>query len=123
MIHTVEHTSVASVFAERHYSVKELAEAWNFSPDTIRSIFEREPGVLVIGNTTSRTKRRYRTLSIPESVAERATGACQTPSTQNTLYDRAMLTIYRRHKPTCSHAARRAVAALALFGLTCFRGY
>lgn len=57
---------------ERHYSVAELAERWNLSPDTIRKLFERESGVLVIGeHSTRRGKRRYTTLRIPESIAAR----------------------------------------------------
>jgi hypothetical protein len=57
---------------ERHYSVAELAEHWNLSPDTIRKLFEDEPGVLVLGeNSKRRGKRRYTTLRIPESVAAR----------------------------------------------------
>jgi hypothetical protein len=57
---------------ERHYSIAELAERWNLSPDTIRKLFENEPGVLVLGeNSKRRRKRRYTTLRIPESVAAR----------------------------------------------------
>ncbi len=44
---------------------------WNLSRDVVRKIFEREPGVLVIGNDGSRSKRGYHTLRIPESVMER----------------------------------------------------
>ena len=56
---------------ERHYTPKELAKVWGLAPDTIREIFESEPGVLVIGTNGTRTKRRYRTFRIPESVAVR----------------------------------------------------
>lgn len=58
-------------FVERHYAVAEVAEMWKLSPDVVRKIFEREPGVLNIGNDGSRSKRRYHTLRIPESVVER----------------------------------------------------
>lgn len=58
-------------FEERHYSVGEIGEMWNLSPDVVRKLFEREPGVLVIGDFHSRGKRRYTTLRIPQSVAER----------------------------------------------------
>jgi hypothetical protein len=57
--------------AERHYAVIEVAEMWHLSPDKVREIFEREPGVLVIGDPNPRHKRRYRTLRIPESVITR----------------------------------------------------
>ena len=56
---------------ERHYSPEDLGKLWNFSGDTVRRLFEREPGVLVIERARSRNARRYRTLRIPESVAER----------------------------------------------------
>jgi hypothetical protein len=59
-------------FAERHYIVAEISQMWQLSPDSVRRLFEREPGVLVIGgDMTKRGTRRYRTLRIPESVAER----------------------------------------------------
>lgn len=58
-------------FGEHHYAVSEIAEIWNLGVDVVRKIFEREPGVLVIGDHGSRSKRRYLTLRIPESVAER----------------------------------------------------
>lgn len=56
---------------ERHYSLAELAEMWSLSTDTVRRIFEEEPGVLVFENPIRSSPRRFRTLRIPESVAER----------------------------------------------------
>ena len=57
---------------ERHYSIQEVAEAWNLSPDCIRKIFEKEPGVLVIAKTAPRRgKRSYTTLRIPDTVFNR----------------------------------------------------
>ena len=56
---------------ERHYSVAEVCEMWSLSPQVIRELFEHEPGVLVVGSEATRTKRRYRTLRIPETVLER----------------------------------------------------
>jgi hypothetical protein len=32
-------------FAERHYTVTQISELWNLSPDVIRRLFESEPGV------------------------------------------------------------------------------
>jgi hypothetical protein len=61
----------ASVHAERHYAVTEIAEMWNLSADKVRELFEHEPGVLVIGEQHSRHKRRYVTLRVPQSVVER----------------------------------------------------
>jgi hypothetical protein len=57
---------------ERHFSPDELGQIWGLSADTLRRVFEREPGVLVIEGTKHNTaRRRYRTLRIPESVAMR----------------------------------------------------
>ena len=55
---------------ERHFSPEELGQVWGLSADTVRRLFEHEPGVLVIERDRSRA-RRYRTLRIPESVALR----------------------------------------------------
>jgi hypothetical protein len=58
---------------EPHYSVAQVAEQWGVSKDTVRRMFEHEPGVLVIeperGGMSRR--RRYRTLRIPAAVVER----------------------------------------------------
>ena len=57
---------------ERHFSVAQLAEMWGLSQDTVRRLFEREDGVLVLEPVRSRySRRRYRTLRIPESVVDR----------------------------------------------------
>jgi hypothetical protein len=59
-------------FAERHYSVAEISQMWQLSPDSVRKLFEREPGVLAFGGDhTTGHKRRYTTLRVPESVAAR----------------------------------------------------
>jgi len=56
---------------ERHYSPAELAELWSLSSDTVRRMFENESGVLVFENPVRSSSRRFRTLGIPESVAQR----------------------------------------------------
>ena len=56
---------------QRHYSVAEIAALWSLSSDAVRRVFEREPGVLLIGSDGRDGKRRYRTLRIPEAVMER----------------------------------------------------
>ena len=62
----------ASQATERHYSPAEIAELWNLSVDTVRKIFEKEPGVLVIGTAQPRRgKRSYTTMRIPREVIER----------------------------------------------------
>jgi len=57
--------------ASRHYSPAEVGKLWNLSPDTVRHLFENEPGVLQIGERSRRGRRRYVTLRIPESVVAR----------------------------------------------------
>lgn len=56
---------------ERHWSVAEIAIAWNLSEDSVRRLFSSEPGVLVIGRRIKASKRRYTTLRIPETVLHR----------------------------------------------------
>jgi hypothetical protein len=59
-------------FEECHFTVAQIGEMWTLSADVVRRLFEREPGVLVIADDAlKRGKRRYRTLRIPHSVAER----------------------------------------------------
>lgn len=58
---------------ERHYSVAQVAVQWGLSTDTVRRLFEHEPGVLAFEpayDGMSR-RRRYRTLRIPAAVVER----------------------------------------------------
>ncbi len=62
----------AGVYAfERHYTVSELSEVWGLSRDFVARLFENEPGVLVFGNDGREGTRRYMTMRIPRSVAER----------------------------------------------------
>ena len=58
---------------ERHYSVAQVAQQWGLSKDTVRRMFEHDPGVLVIERTHGgmSRRRRYRTLCIPATVVER----------------------------------------------------
>ena len=63
--------SLSNAALERHYAPDELGKIWNLSADTVRRLFEREPGVLVIEHASGKNTRRYRTLRIPESVALR----------------------------------------------------
>lgn len=55
---------------EKHYRVKELAVLWGLSPKTVSRLFAEEAGVIRIANDAT-SKRRYGTLSIPESIASR----------------------------------------------------
>ena len=56
---------------ERFFTPQELADMWKVSVQTVRQVFENEEGVLKIGRDGTRTRRRYKTLRIPESVVER----------------------------------------------------
>jgi len=56
---------------ETHYTPDALGELWGLSADTVRRLFEREPGVLLIERPKTKTKRRHRTMRIPASVAQR----------------------------------------------------
>jgi hypothetical protein len=63
--------------SERHYTIAEVGEMWNLSKDTVRRIFQNEPGVLVLGDTSPRRRKRpYKTLRIPASVAQRVHERC-----------------------------------------------
>jgi hypothetical protein len=60
---------IATLIAlERHYTIKEIAEMWSVSENTIRRAFEHEVGVLSFGPDESRFKRKRKLLRIPESV-------------------------------------------------------
>jgi transcriptional regulator GlxA family with amidase domain len=56
---------------ERHFSVRELAVLWGLSERTIRRMFASEPGVVALARNERRSKRAYKTMRIPESVAQR----------------------------------------------------
>ncbi len=59
-------------FAVRHYSPADIAQLWNLSVDSVRKLFENEPGVFVLGNRQPRRgKRSYTTMRIPEHVLDR----------------------------------------------------
>lgn len=50
------------------YTVAELAKLMGFSRQTITSLFENEPGVIVLSRPGEMHKRRYRSLRIPKGV-------------------------------------------------------
>ena len=68
---SVNDLSESYVMAEKHYTPSELAEMWGVSVQVIRDLFRREEGVLKLGSNGTRSRRAYKTLRIPESVAER----------------------------------------------------
>jgi hypothetical protein len=60
-----------STALEKHFSPAELGERWGLSAGTIRTLFDKEPGVLCIDRPERCHKRGYRSLRIPASVAEK----------------------------------------------------
>ncbi len=54
---------------EEHFTPARLAELWGVSAETIRVIFREEPGV--IRYQPESNNRKYVTMRIPKSVAER----------------------------------------------------
>ena len=56
------------VLPEPCFTPAEIAARWRLSVDTVIRLFEREAGVLVLENPTSKQRRRYRTLRVPISV-------------------------------------------------------
>ena len=62
---------MSSIMAdEKHYTPDELAVLWGVSAQTIRNVFQKEPGVLRITQSNG-SKRNYVLTRIPESVAQR----------------------------------------------------
>ena len=56
---------------ETHYSVQQVAEMWGLSENSIRTLFENEPGVFKIERPGTMRKQKRTTLRIPESVVWR----------------------------------------------------
>jgi len=69
-------------FADRHYSVKELAGLWHLSPAAIRRLFRNEPGVLRYGASKKGHQRDYVSIRIPHSVAQRVYRRCLVPDSR-----------------------------------------
>jgi hypothetical protein len=53
------------------FSPAELATFWKLSEQSIRRLFQDEPGVFKLGDPNPRRKRAYVTLRIPAGVAAR----------------------------------------------------
>lgn len=64
-------------WCEQHFTVRQLADLWAMSTETVRRLIENDPDVMRIGEGETRNKGRYFTYFIPESVARRVhTQAC-----------------------------------------------
>lgn len=55
---------------DRMYTPRELADLWKLSEQSIRRLFQDQPGVLKLGDSNPRGKRGYVTLRIPSAVVE-----------------------------------------------------
>lgn len=78
---------------EKHYRVRELAQAWSLSRNTIISYFADEPGVLKLEANSG--KRRYTVLRIPASVALRVHDRLSHKSLQPAFAARGPLRVIR----------------------------
>ena len=65
-----EQQDVIEPFAERHYTINELASMWRLSGEFVRQLVQYEPGVTEWVRQQP-GRRRYRVLRVPRSVAER----------------------------------------------------
>jgi hypothetical protein len=84
---------MSSCALEKHYRVPELASLWGFSDNTIIRLFTTEPGVIRLESGAGR--RKYTTLSIPESVALRVHERLTQESLQSNLAASNQLRIIR----------------------------
>lgn len=82
----------------RHYKPEDLARALRMSKNTIRRLFEDEPGVIKIGHSGRGRVRRYVSLYIPELVVMR-------------VYDRLKKNIVQLSRPKLSASKKAAAAA------------
>jgi len=57
--------------AERHYTASEIAALWHLNAETIRRLFQDEPGVVILQTPVKKGKRPYKTIRIPQNVLER----------------------------------------------------
>jgi hypothetical protein len=65
---------------ERHYTIKEIAEATGFSDFTVRRLFRNEPGVLKLkGPGQYSGKRAYVTTTVSESAFNRVINRMNQP--------------------------------------------
>lgn len=56
---------------ERHYTAEELGKMWHVGANTIRRMFQDEPGVFKFGLPPKRGKRTLTSMRIPQHVADR----------------------------------------------------
>ena len=56
---------------EKHFTCKQIGAFWSLHAETVRPMFENEPGVIKIAHKATRTKRAYVSVRIPQSVMQR----------------------------------------------------
>jgi hypothetical protein len=56
---------------ERHFTATDVADMWKFDVETIRRLFDDEPGMVVLQTPIKKGKRPYRTIRIPQTVLDR----------------------------------------------------
>jgi hypothetical protein len=61
--------AASNLFGGRIYTPKQLGEIWQLSENSIRRLFQDEPGVFTLGDSNPRGRRGYTTLRIPSSIA------------------------------------------------------
>jgi hypothetical protein len=96
-----------------HYTIDQLSKRWGLSRRIVTALFEREPGVLVIGPDQSgmiKTRRKYRTIRIPKAVAERVYQRLVNPTPAPRPFPKPLGAL----QPKARNAA-------GLFGLNCAR--
>lgn len=97
---------------EKHYRVKELAVIWGLSSKTVSRLFADEPGVIRVANDLT-GKRKYATLSIPESVASRVHEQLGLPATGQAENHSAPVRIIRL-RDTALSAVRNGATLIKL---------
>lgn len=79
---------------EKHYTVQEIAHAWNVSEDTIRRVFRDVAGVIHPGAPTRLVGRKYKRgheiLRIPESIEQKIRNPQPLNRTMDGAEDRAL---------------------------------
>jgi hypothetical protein len=75
-----------AVLSEPYLTPAEIAQRWRMSVDSVVRLFEHEPGILILGNPTSKHRRRYRTIRIPISVLARVEKRLSLADIRDTVY-------------------------------------
>ncbi len=69
----------SQLVTERHWTPEQLGELWGLSADSIRRLFEREPGVLVI-ERAARTDAATALCEYPKALLSRCIAKLSPPS-------------------------------------------